>query len=78
MIKEVIRFRLRLGPQTDEFLARYREVATAMKALAVEPGIAWTAVAGQRQLIVRTRAFLRKRRVLPQAVRVFLVFTMRA
>ena len=52
MIKEVIRFRLGLGPQTDEFLSRYREVRTAMTALGVEPGIAWTTVAGRRQLIV--------------------------
>jgi len=39
MIKEVIRFRLGLGPQTDEFLSRYRQVRTAMTALGVEPGI---------------------------------------
>ena len=41
MIKEVIRFRLPLGPATDEFTRLLREVMEAMGALGVEPGISW-------------------------------------
>jgi hypothetical protein len=52
MIKEVVRFKLRLGAATDEFRSLYGEVRTSMVELGVNPGIAWFTAAGQRELIV--------------------------
>jgi hypothetical protein len=52
MVKEVIYFRLPLGPGTDEFLSLYREVRAEMERLGVEPGVAWTTVSGARMVVV--------------------------
>lgn len=52
MIREVTRFRLRLGPPTDEFLALYREVRDAMIAVGVKPGVVWTTLTGERAFII--------------------------
>jgi hypothetical protein len=57
VIREVIRFRLPLGPRTDEFLKLLGEVHAGMKELGVEPGRRWTTLAGERVVIVE-REFL--------------------
>ena len=52
MVKEVVRFRLPLGPRTDEFLAVFREVVAAMGELGVNPGVRWSALTGGREVMV--------------------------
>jgi hypothetical protein len=52
VIREVIRFRLPLGPKTDEFTVLLREVHAAMTDLGVEPGDVWTTLSGARVVIV--------------------------
>jgi len=52
MVKEMIVFRLPLGPKTDEFVALYRQVAEEMEKLGLSVGVAWTATAGVRMVMV--------------------------
>jgi hypothetical protein len=52
VVKEVIRSRLRLGPQTDGFLALFRKVREAMEAQGVCAGVVWSTMTGGRTLVV--------------------------
>jgi hypothetical protein len=52
VIREITRFRLPLGPGTDEFIGLLREVHAAMRELGVEPGDVWTTLAGEREVII--------------------------
>jgi hypothetical protein len=52
VIKEVVLFRLPLGPRTDEFVALYRQVRATMEANGVNPGVAWTTTAGTRSFMI--------------------------
>jgi hypothetical protein len=52
VIKEVVLFRLPLGPRTDEFAVLHRQVRAAMEAQGVNPGVAWTTIAGTRVFMI--------------------------
>lgn len=57
MIREVIIFKLPLGPDTDRFKELFREVRTSMRAIGVEPGQTWGPLTGEARIIIVERQF---------------------
>ncbi|MDQ6694812.1 MAG: hypothetical protein M3014_10415 [Chloroflexota bacterium] len=57
MIREVIFFELKLGPETDRFRELFRKVLSIMEAAGVEPGSVWTNVNGTGRYFIVEREF---------------------
>jgi len=52
MIREVIQFGLRLGPETDRFRGLFRQVRERMERAGVVPGAVWTNLVGDARYFI--------------------------
>ena len=57
MIRETIYFKLRLGPDTDRFLAALKDVQQMMTELGVVPGRRWNNASGDGRWVMIEREF---------------------
>jgi hypothetical protein len=57
VIRELIHFELRLGPDTDRFRALFRQVRERMERAGVVPGAVWTNLTGDARYFIVERTF---------------------
>jgi len=57
VIRELIHFELRLGPDTDRFRALFRQVWERMERAGVVPGAVWTNLTGDARYFIVERTF---------------------
>lgn len=57
MMRELIFFELRLGPDSDRFSALFKQVKAAMAAIGVVVGRSWGNAAGTGRIVVLEREF---------------------
>jgi len=57
VIREVIQFELRLGPETDRFRGLFRQARERMERAGVLPGAVWTNLAGDARYFSMERTF---------------------
>jgi len=57
VIRELVHFKLQLGPETDRFREAQRAVISAMERIGVQPGTAWFPLTGDDRWVVMEREF---------------------
>jgi hypothetical protein len=57
VVREIIIFKLRLGPDTDRFKELFLDVRSRMREIGVEPGRTWGSLTGEARDVIVEREF---------------------